>query len=225
LKGRAIMQHHKLLKLLKVMKNEDGIALVTSLMLTLITLAIIMSVMYLITSSIQHTGANKRYKSAMEAAYGGTELVVKDLFPMIMRDFASATLATDIANYSTDSGVNISMSTTQACLQAKLTLPTSQWAASCTDAAATTINPKSSPDLKITMPATNGTNFTVYSKIVDTVAGNTETSGLQLEGSGVAESSSVITPQHFPYIYRLEVQGERSSNAVEKSNISVLYAY
>jgi len=220
------MLQHKLSKLLKVVKNEDGIALVTSLMMTLMTLAIIMSVMYLITSSIQHTGASKRYKSALEAANGGTEMIVKDLFPMIMRDVASASLANDIATYSGDSNVIVSISQAQAqCLQAKLTLPTNQWPASCTAANTTTINPKSSPDLQIQLKATSGPDFTVYSKIVDTVAGNSDISGLQLEGSGVAESSTIITPQHYPYIYRLEVQGERSANAVEKSNISVLYAY
>jgi hypothetical protein len=46
-----------------------------------------------------------------------------------------------------------------------------------------------------------------------------------LEGSGVAESSSLLTPQHFPYIYRMEVQGERQDNSTAKANIEVLYAY
>jgi hypothetical protein len=219
------MLQHKLSKLVRVTKNEDGIALVTSLMMTLISLAIIMSILYLITSSIQNTGANKRYKSAMEAAYGGTELVVKDLFPMIMRDYASSNLSYDIAHYSADSNATLTLSSTQQCLQAKLTMNTAGWKKICTDPNSSTTNPTSQPDILIQLPATNGAQFTVYSKIVDTVAGNTDTSGLQLEGSGVAESSAVITPQHFPYVYRLEVQGQRSVNPAEKSNISVLYAY
>ena len=222
------MLQHKLSKLYRIANNEDGIALVTSLMMTLLTLAIIMSVMYLITSSIQNTGANKRYKSAMEAAYGGTELVVKDLFPMIMHDIASATLGTDISNYSQDAGITVSIGTgiaAQTCLTAKLTQPTAKWPLYCTDPNATTINPTIATDITLTLPATNGTQFTVYSKIVDTVAGNTDTSGLQLEGAGVAESSTIIVPQHFPYVYRVEVQGQRSVNPAEKSNISVLYAY
>ena len=221
------MLQHKLSKLFRVVKNEHGIALVTSLMLTLITLAIIMAVMYLISSSIQNTGANKRYKSAMEAAYGGTELVVKDLLPMIMRDFASANLGTDISNYSQDAGLTVSAngynntSQSQQCLQDKLTLPTSHWHTYCSN----TLNPTTTPDITLTLPATNGTQFSVYSKIVDTVPGNTDSSGLQLEGAGVAESNTIIVPQHFPYVYRLEIQGQRTVNPAEKSNISVLYAY
>lgn len=219
------MLQHNLSKLFRMAKNEDGIALVTSLMMTLITLGIIMSVLYLITSSIQNTGANKRYRSAVEAAYGGTELVVKDLLPMILRDIASTTLGTDISTYNQDNNITVSMNTTQQCLQAKLTMPTNLWAANGCPPNATTINPTSQSDVQITLPATNGTQFTVYSKIVDTIAGNTDTSGLQLEGAGVAESNTIIVPQHFPYVYRLEVQGQRSVNPAEKSNISVLYAY
>jgi hypothetical protein len=221
------MQHPKLSKLFRVARNEDGIALVTSLMMTLITLAIIMSILYLITSSIQNMGASKRYKSAMEAAYGGTELVVKDLFPMIMRDVASSTLANDISTYNQDSGITVTangynnLTKSQQCLNDKLTKSTANWTSYCDS----TVNPTTYPDFQIQLPATNGTQFTVYAKIVDTVAGNTDTSGLQLEGSGVAESSSVITPQHFPMIYRLDVQGQRSTNAAEKLNLSVLYAY
>jgi hypothetical protein len=221
------MLQHKLSKLLRIVKNEDGIALVTSLMMTLITLAIIMSVLYLITSSIQNMGASKRYKSAMEAAYGGTELIVKDLFPMVMRDVASATLASDISTYNQDTGITVlangynNLTKSQQCLQDKLTKSTAHWTSYCDSS----VNPTTYPDFQIQLPATNGTQFTVYSKIVDTVAGNTDTSGLQLEGAGVAESNTIIVPQHLPYVYRVEVQGQRSINPAEKSNISVLYAY
>lgn len=193
--------------------NEEGIALVTSLMLTLISLAIIMSLMYLMTSSIQRTGASKRYKTALEASYGGAELVVKDLIPQILQNYSSVA-----GKYSL---VNLQMNTPSTCMNSKLRLSTSQWPAGCD----TNLNPRSNPDLQISLQGTNNQPFTVYSKIVDTVGGNTDVSGLQLEGAGVAESVPVITPQHYPIIYRLEVQAERSINASEHSNISVLYAY
>ncbi len=207
------------MKITRTVGNEDGIALVTSLMLTLISLAIIMSLMYLMTLGIQRTGASKRYKSALEASYGGTEMVVKDLIPYIMRNYDNPQLITSLQN--DFSGVSATVSATPECFQAKLTKPTANWPAACS----ATLNPKAQPDLQLTLPGTNALPFTVYSKITDTVAGNTDLSGLQLEGAGVAETTPVITPQHFPYIYRLEVQAERAVNAVEKSNISVLYAY
>jgi hypothetical protein len=213
------MLRNNLAKLFRVVRNEEGIALVTSLMLTLISLAIIMSLLYLITGSIQRTGAAKRYKTALEASYGGTEIFVKDLFPYIMRNYSGSQLVNQLQN--DYQSVSATVSTTQQCLQAKLTKSTANWPAACS----ATLSPKSQPDLKLSLPGTNNQPFTVYSKIVDTVGGNTDISGLQLEGAGVAEAVPVITPQHFPYVYRLEVQAERASNATEQANISVLYAY
>ena len=75
------------------------------------------------------------------------------------------------------------------------------------------------------LQATTGSPFTVYTKIVDTVPGNSDISGLQLEGSGVAESSSLLRPQQIPYIYRIEIQGERKDNPTAQANLEVLYAY
>ena len=213
------MLRKSLLQCNRALRNEDGIALITALMLTLISLGIILSLMYLMTLGIQRAGATKRYRTALEASYGGTELVVKDMIPYIMRNYSSPQLITNLQN---DYGsVAATVTTTQKCIQAKLTNSTANWPAVCS----ATLSPKWQPDLRLTLPGTNNQPFNIYSKIVDTVAGNTDTSGFQLEGSGVAESAPVITPQHFPYVYRIEVQAERATNAVEKSDISVLYAY
>jgi len=199
--------------------NESGVALVTSLLLTLISLTIVMAVMYMITQSVQQTGLVKRYKTALEASYGGTDIVMKEVIPEIMKSFESASLVSDIET--TFSAVSLLVLTTDTCLQNKLSLGTKAWDASCSQ----TSNPKSDPDIRFQMPALNGQPYTVYAKIVDTLGGNTDTSGLQLEGGGVAESLSFITPQHLPYVYRLEIQAERSANATEQANMSVLYAY
>jgi len=215
------MPQCNLSKVFSPIRNDSGIALVTALMLTLISLAIIMSLMYMITSDIQRTGATKRYRNALEASYGGTELLVKDLIPYVMRNSASTTLLTDMqASYGS---VTVPTNISPACFQAKLTSSTSAW--NVPGGCSSTLNPKDNPDVQMSLPGTNGQPFTVYSKIVNTVAGNTDTSGLQLEGAGVAESSITIKPQHFPYTYRVEVEAERSSNPLEKSEISVLYAY
>lgn len=200
-------------------KNEGGVALVTALLMTMISLTIVMAVMYMITQSVQQTGLVKRYKTALEASYGGTDIVMKELVPVIMKNLESASLVTDLE--STFSAVSLSVLTSDTCLQNKLSLGTKAWDASCSQ----TSNPKNAPDLQFQMPALNGQPYTVYAKIVDTLGGNTDTSGLQLEGGGVAETLSFITPQHLPYVYRLEIQAERASNATEQANMSVLYAY
>lgn len=198
-------------------RNQQGIALVTALMFTLISLAIIMGLLYFMTQSVQVSGSHKRYKTALEASYGGADVVLKEVIPQMFQGYSSSQLTTAF------SGIGMQVDTSSACMKLKLTTPTSQWPASCSQ----TLNPKTSPDINFKLQAQGLSSepFSVYSKIVDTVTGNTDTSGLQLEGSGVAESGSIITPQHFPYYYRVEVQAEKSTNAKEQANLDIQYAY
>lgn len=195
--------------------NNKGIALVTSLMLTLISLTIVMALMYMITASTQMSGQFKRYKTALEASYGGTELVTKEVLPMLLQNYSSSTISAEFT------GINFVATASQACLQSKIQNATRNWLAGCSN----TISSKQYPDFTFKLSATSGNPFIVYSKIVDTLPGNSDLSGLQLEGSGVAEASSAITPKHFPYAYRLEVQSERENNPTAQSNLEVLYAY
>lgn len=204
---------------MNVLQSRNGIALVTSLMLTLISMTIVMALMYMITQGTQVSGQYKRYKTALDATYAGPEIYMKDVFPMILRNYSSATLVTDVTN--AFSGVSLQVNTTPSCLQSKLTKATANWPTGCDSSPFAAKN----PDMNITLQASTGNPFTVYSKIIDTSVGNTDVSGLQLEGAGVAEGSSVITPQHFPYIYRVEVQGQRQNNPTAQANIEVLYAY
>ncbi len=205
---------------MQLLKNENGIALVTALMLTMISLTIIMALLHMITAGAQLTGASKRYKTSLEAARGGVDVVIKDILPSMMQNQGSATLEADVEG--SFSGISLDVTTTTACpIQTKLTTPTSQWPAACSQQN----NPKQNYDMTLLLPSTISDPFRVYTKIVDTIKGNSDVSGLQLEGAGVAESSPVLTPQHFPYLYRVEVQGERSANAREQANISALYAY
>lgn len=199
--------------------NNDGVALVTSLVLTLVSLTIVMAVMYMVTQSVQTVGLYKRYKTALEASYGGTDVVMKDIIPYVLKNYASGTLLTDaVTAYSM---INLDVQATQVCLQNKLTKATTDWTAACNSG----LSAKTASDFVFRLQSTGGAPYAVYSKIVDTVVGNTDMSGLQLEGAGVAETLSVITPQHIPFVYRMEIQTERAQNAYEQSNISVLYAY
>lgn len=199
--------------------NNKGIALVTSLMFTLLTLTIVMALLYMVTAGIQASGQNKKYHTAIEASYGGTDIMLKDVLPLMMRNYSSATFSTDVQN--SFSGVGLQVLSDSRCLQSKLVKSTADWPSACSS----TSNPKQSPDLQMTLQSVSGNSFIVTSKIVDTIAGNSDTSGLQLEGSGVAESSPLLTPKSIPYVYRLEVQGERQSNSTSQANIEVLYAY
>jgi hypothetical protein len=197
-------------------RNEEGVALVTSLMLTLISLTIVMALLLMVTQSIKFSGLNKRYKTALEASYGGAEVFTKDIFPYILRNTTDSNLGSNLASTFNNAAALLSGN----CVQTKLTNSTASWGA-----CSSTPNPKQTPDVSFTMTAVSGNPFVVYAKIVDTVKGNSDVSGLQLEGAGVAETNSVLTPQSFPYVYRLELQGERQNNPTAQANIEVLYAY
>lgn len=229
-KGHMMLKR-ALLKLAGAARNEDGIALVTSLMMTLISLTIVVSLLYMVTGNIERSGANKRYKSALEASYGGANLVMKDIIPLVLQNYSTPSAVFTSAMQGAYGGAGNSSPVTlpnssqwqqwQTCLQYKLKKGTSNWPSKCSS----TMNPANSPDIQLSMPGTNGTTFTVYSKIVDTVPGNTDLSGVQLIGSGVTEGQSTINPEHLPYVYRIETVAVRSTNAAEKSDLSVLYAY
>jgi hypothetical protein len=203
----------------RFISKKDGIALVTALLLTLISLTIVMSVMYMITQNISTTGMNKRYRTALEASYGGTDILMKELVPKILNNVLN------VGDYGL---INLSV---DPCLQEKMTNPTASWSVSCSQLP----EAKTSPDVRFDLTSTGGQPYNIYAKIIDTVVrGNSNMSGLQLEGGGVGEQNPVVKPKHLPYVYRLEIQAEKASNefvaqstgaVIEKSNISVLYAW
>lgn len=195
------------------LSSEKGIALVTALLLTLIGLAIILAAIYLVTKGTTISGLFKRYETAREASFGATDFITKEFIPNKIGGTSLATLG----NY----GGLVAYGIDDACFDKKLKLPTTSWGCG-----SSSLDPKTSWDMTLTLQAAGGVPFRVYTKIVDTVPGNTSTSGIDLEGLGVVEAGSgIITPQHFPYMYRIEIQGERQNNPDERANLSVLYAY
>jgi hypothetical protein len=206
---------------MKHLKDNRGIALITSLMFTLISLTIVMALLYMVTQSTRVSGANKRYKTALEASYGGSELFTKDILPYLLQKYDSVNIKSDVSGEFSTVGLTIPANVSILCLQSKLTLPSDKWPAGCSNSS----SPKQNPDMTFNLLSTTANPYTIYSKIVETVLGNTDLSGLQLEGAGVAEATSGITPQHFPYMYRLELQGEQTVASSAQANIEVLYAY
>lgn len=235
---------------MKTIKNNRGIALVTALMLTLISLTIIMAALYLLCRGTLTSAATKKYNSAMEASYGGVEFFTKDALPELLEAASGGAFAkTAITNlYSANPALNLTMSAnvTDACMQIKLTKPSSDWAANdCTADNITSdisqlnnnITHKSTFDLRFTLPGQPGTSgYNVYTKLVETKEGNTDTtklgsSGALLVGSGVARSESqgrggASGPAtKIPYLFTLQVQGEAASNPLEEKKLTVLYAH
>lgn len=237
---------------MKIFRNEKGIALVTSLMITLISLTIILALLYMVTRGVQVSGMQKRYRTVLDAAYGGANIMTKDIIPYVIGQintgsYAGATgLINNLNNsspYASTAGIfninlnaspnsNLSPTVAQQCLIAKLTTGTSSWPSVCTDPSTNplTAPPSKFPDMTFQLQSAAGaTNpYTVYAKIVDTKVGNTSMAGLQLWGAGVSESSNVITPKHLPYLYTVEIQGQKTGDtsvSAVSANLEALYAY
>lgn len=220
------------------LKNNKGIALVTSLLFTLICLGIIMALLTIVTQGTRVSAANKSYKSSIQAGYGAVEVVTRDIFPAIYRGAFDSTYK-DSLTAAINLAINnmsfpVSTLTTD-CFNQKINSSTALWtcAAQATSPVATL-----SPDMTFKLKAINDpAGFNVYTKIIDTRCGgdaaagqpcsNSDSSGIDYldAGSGVASSSGTVTPQHRPAYFRIEVQGERAVNPNEKSHLSVLYAY
>lgn len=215
---------------MKLLSNQKGIALVTALMLTLISLTIVMYLMYMITAGIKMSGANKHYRTALEASYGSTDIVLKEILPIMFSSITTPATALSASGFA--SSLNL-ITATDACLNEKLTRPASKWSAACSS----TTDATKGADVKLTLNSTSSDPFTVYTKIVETMCSDprpypvgsctgSDLSGMELDsGASVAGGTGGVAVQHFPATYRIEVQGERSTNPLEKSKLSILYAY
>lgn len=201
-------------------QRKKGAALITAIALVVVTSLIVATVYYFIHRGIEVTGLQKKYQTAREASLGGLDVFTKEVLPIAI---TGTKLSTVIAGFNSITSVQVQQDATNECFEDKLLKNTADWGSGCSN----TLDAKSSPDIRFTLSGTAAARpFIVYTKIIDTVEGNSSLSGVILEGQGTAENpSGLITAQHFPYAYRMEVQSERQNDATEKANFTVLYAY
>lgn len=216
------------------LRNERGMALMMALILTLVSLAVVMAVMYFITESMKVSATSRRYKSALEASYGGVEAFTREIIPWYIDAAAQNTIASRLQlNNSLGSlppvfaGAAPSFSS-YTCMRMKLTQPPSAWGTTACGAAPTSTEATKFPDavFKLKGPPLQP-NYIVYAKIVDTQQGNSDMSGMTGldSGGGVAYGNSGISPMHIPATYRIETQAQSETNPLERAKLSVLYAY
>jgi len=197
---------------MKRLQNEKGIALVMVLVLALIALAIVSAMLFMITQGTQMSGSFRFFRTAEEASLGGTEIATQF-----------------VKNRGTLPGILLNLAiTADACLNEKLTLSRSSWTASCS-ATERSLLIDAADDTTFDMRFDLG-NYRVFSKIVDTIEGNSDTGGIvtsgELGGTGVvASTSGMVNPPHNPFLYKIEVQGQATANPLERARLSVLYAF
>ncbi len=206
--------------MIKNLKKAEGVALVTALVLTLISLAISMALLSFVISETRMTASQKRYRSSLSAAYGGVEITTMDIIPKIFQGYSSSMLAGSFAP------LNIfSVAASNVCLRQKLNLTSDKWTACASDA--TVPIASLAPDFIFSLKGMNAASaFNMKVKIIDTVPGNSDPSGVELDpGMAVAGSPPGISPKHLPSLITIEVEGAQGSNPQEKADLSVLYSY
>ncbi|MDA8083873.1 MAG: hypothetical protein M0024_09485 [Nitrospiraceae bacterium] len=215
----------------RILGNEQGIALVMVLIFSMIGLAIVSAMLLMITKETLLSGQNRQFRSADEAGLAGAGVAM---------DFVKNNGSPPSGMAPTFYGPTVDPAFA-ACLAQKMstsrgdwTTTTTNWTA-CTAAYDISLDPTLNPDMYNDVQG-NGTNpdgsqkqYRVYTKIVDTVKGNTESSltatGGGFGGTGTSMSNSgIVTPPSHPSMYRMEVQTQDVLNPNERSRYSVLYA-
>lgn len=238
--------------MMTLIRNEKGVALVMVVIIALIGLMMVSTLLFMVTQGTRISGFQRVFRTTDEAGLGGVQIatqVIKDnIFyaktgqPLV--PITSGVLSVVMPNPG---------GTSDACLIQKLTSPRGAWDTSnkstipydpanptidptkyywtqCPDSRALTIDADQTPDFTFTLPGVAiGQTFTVYTKILDTVKGNTEESGISagpLGGTGVVSSSdNFSSPAAVPTLYRIEVQAQDATNPQQRSKYSVLYAH
>lgn len=216
---------------MKLCTNKDGFALVTALMMTMLTLVIAMGIMYMVTQNIRAGGIKKAYQNAVEASYGGADVAMYNILPSLFSGVDSvAEMNTAITGLGT-LGAGLAFNVTSQCLIDKLSKSPADWVTSCGPLVnSASLNPATNPDFTMTLNGAAGqAPYVVNSKIVDTVPGvpyATPPVGGPLLGAGSTSpggSGSGVYVAH--YVYRIEVAAQRQNNATEQGAVSVLYEY
>jgi hypothetical protein len=197
-----------------ISKNEKGIALVMVLVLSAIILVIMAGLIYMLTTGTQLSGMQKRYKTALEAGIGGADIT----YQIIGKRMDNPVQLGTEFNFLSAFGVT----TSQACLNDKLLKSTANWTSCSSDSTSLTINPANINTYDMSFDLGVGPTYTVYSKIVDTVLGN---SG---RDEGLIDPSFPPSPESVekkPYLYTIEVDAQNQSNPAERAKLSILYQY
>jgi len=199
----------------RTISNEKGIALVMVLILSAIALAIMAALVYMLTASTQVSGIQKRYKTALEAGKGGVDVTFRLISargnPNIPGLSSFNITASDVGAGHTD------------CLTQKLNSPTSVWPVECSSTVSINPNDQSTYDMSFDLGITN--TYRVYSKIVDTVNGNSGGDFGLIKSGVTGANSGEITVMSVPYLYSIEVDAENRDNPQERAKYSVLYEY
>lgn len=189
---------------MKRLGNDRGVALIFVLLLAVVALITTAGLLYILGKGGYLSGQQKRYNTALEAGRGGMQATLQ-----VVGDRGIDTIGLTNVVLGADLGT-------------KLANPTGAWAPGIDDTSIIDPDVNTTYDLRFDL----GT-YRIYSKIVDTVDGNSGADTGLLKVGVVNTGSGEVTVMNIPYLYSIE---ELSANQVnpsttERVKISVLYQY
>lgn len=222
MKGKINMKKDQGKKLFKLharrrdAKGERGAALALVLILMATSLAFTAGLIYMVTSATQVTGGQKRFETALDAGRGGI-----DVTRMMIGTRGNPNMALDNFSLTAQNVGGVD------CLTNKLNNPTASWNAACDSTLTITTGTPASYDMSFDLgtSATSLNRYTVYSKIVDTVNGNSGPSSGLVKTGVVLSNSGQITVVKVPYLYTVEMLSQNAVNPLERARVSALYEY
>ncbi len=218
---------------MKTIENEKGIAFVMVLILSFISLATMAGLVYMITSGTQISGMQKRYSTATEAGKAGSEIAYQlvstrgntagtNFYTNLAQIFPNPDASGNPPSFyeppATCTGTDI-YGFVHTGLAAKLNAPFSTWSANCDSSLTIVTGNTATFDMRFDF----GT-YRLYSKIADTVEGNTGPD-LGLVKTGVVPSRGEDWGKRISFLYTLELHSEDPNTPAERSKLSVLYKY
>ncbi len=192
--------------------NEKGVALMMVLILSAIMLGIMAGLVYMLVASTQVSGIQKRYKTALDAGKGGANLT----YELIANRGTLGSLD--------PTQITFAIRTATACMTAKMISRTSDWTACPSDSSTSYIDTANSASYDLFVEIGTTARYQIYSKIVDTVEGNSG-GDLGLIKSGVVTNSGEVQAMSRPYLYTIEVDAQNRDNPAERAQYSILYQY
>jgi len=185
-----------------LIRNEKGVVLIFVLLLSVVALITTGGLLHMLARSGYVSGQQKRYNTALEAGRGGVEATLQ-----VVADRGAVTVPLTNLVLGAD-------------LNTKLANPTVSWGMGVDSTSA--INPAVNTSYDILFDL--GT-YRIYSKIVDTVDGNSGADTGLIKAGVVNSGTGEVTVMSVPYLYAIEELTETPGNASERAKLSVLYQY
>jgi hypothetical protein len=212
-----------------LLSTERGVVLVVVIILSAVVLLIMTTLIYMVTTGTQVSGLQKRYKTALEAGAGGSD-VFYQLIALRGQEADTNAFKANLDSFN----LNTDLTTPGACtgvlsgatytgLQAKLLTPSTSWGVNCDSSISIDPNTPASYDMKIELGTT--TKYSVYAKIVATTEGNTGGDIGLLNKGVVSANTGEVAVMPISYDYAIEAVAVNSSRADERAKLSILYEY